>query len=308
MNVGMKAAVQAAKTVAENGQQTSSFIRWFAKPCGEGKYVDKINKIFDPLSNVPDSVVPRLGCKTKKCSGSKKEPGEKGKGGQPPGTKDSNPPSSRKDQPPSTKAQPTATSTQPKPSSTSCSAKAAPSCTRVCTLVAKSSGGTTTTCATPSCHTVTKCSATATTTTTFTSAASASICDASCSDCKAKRARSTSPPGPSQLVRRALIEIDHYRTLEEFVERETRHAGANVLDDSTRMENGETVGTSSAKLIAFGNSAFNTAIQGLWGCTAVLVMSDRAIWFSSLLGGTLIHVCRTIQRRCHLDHGAWRWN
>lgn len=317
MNVGMKAAVQAAKTVAENGQTASSFVQWFAKPCGGGKYVNMINKIFDPLSNVPDSVVPGLGCKSKKCAGRKNHPDEKSKGGQSRSTKDSgqrssanNQPSSKKDQPPSTKAQPPPTKTQPppttgqppatkntadtqkhqpssspKPSSTPCSAKTAPSCIRVCTLVGKSGGGTTTTCATPSCHTVTKCSVTATTTTKFTTAVSASICDASCTKCKAKWARSTSPPGRSQLARRTLLEPIHYPDLDAFVYQETLHAGTYALSDSSRIEDGKKVGTSSAKIITFGNTAFNTVIQELWGCTAVLVMSDRAIWLAHFWEG-----------------------
>ncbi|MCJ1361949.1 hypothetical protein MMC16_001050 [Acarospora aff. strigata] len=312
MNVGMKAAVQAAKTVAENGQGASSFIGWFGKTCGKGKYVNMINKIFDPLSNVPDSVVPGLGCKSKKCPGRKKDPDDKSNGGQTPSTKGNDQPSSTnklppstKDQPPPTKAQPPPNNTQPppttgqrpstkdandtpkhqtssrpNPSSTACSAKTAPSCIRVCTTVEKYGGGTTTTCAAPSCQTVTKYSATATTTTKFTSAASASICEASCKECKAKRPRSTLPPGLSRLARRAFREPSDYRSLDHFVDEQTRLAGDKALHDSDRLEGGQTVGTSSAKIITFGNTAFNTAITQLWGCTGVLVMSDRAIWLA----------------------------
>ncbi|KAL8710280.1 MAG: hypothetical protein Q9220_005050 [cf. Caloplaca sp. 1 TL-2023] len=68
MNAGMKAAVQAAKTIRDNGQDANSFFQWFSSPCGNGKYVNQVNKIFDPLSNVPDSVVPGLGCKKKQCA------------------------------------------------------------------------------------------------------------------------------------------------------------------------------------------------------------------------------------------------
>lgn len=227
MDVGMKSAVQAAKTVAENGQDASSFIQWFAKPCGGSKYVGMINKIFDPLSNVPDSAVPGLGCRGKKCPGNKKAP-NKSEGGQPLSTKHNSQPSptnkklsSAKDQPTPTKAQPSRTtgqpSSSPKQTSTSCSAKTAPSCVRVCTLVGKSGGGTTTTCASPSCATVTRCSVTATTTTKFTSAASSSsICDASCSKYNATRAKSTSPPGLSRLAKRTFLEPRHYPSLDDL--------------------------------------------------------------------------------------------
>lgn len=109
MTAGMKAGIQAAKTVAENGQDASSFAQWFANPCGKSKYVDMIDKIFNPLSNVPDSVVPGLGCKGKKCpgkngSGGKNGPDDDSKGGQP---------KSKKDDPPSTRIQPTPANTQP---------------------------------------------------------------------------------------------------------------------------------------------------------------------------------------------------
>ena len=296
MDVGMKSAVQAAKTVAENGQDASSFIQWFAKPCGGSKYVGMINKIFDPLSNVPDSAVPGLGCRGKKCPGNKKAP-NKSEGGQPLSTKHNSQPSptnkklsSAKDQPTPTKAQPSRTtgqpSSSPKQTSTSCSAKTAPSCVRVCTLVGKSGGGTTTTCASPSCVTVTRCSVTATTTTKFTSAASSSsICDASCSKYNATRAKSTSPPGLSRLAKRTFLEPRHYPSLDDFVREGTKHAGYNALFDSTRLEGGKTVGTSSAKFLTFKNTAFNTAITELWGCTGVLVMSDRAIWLAHLWEG-----------------------
>ncbi len=312
MNVGMKSAVQAAKTVAENGQEASSFAGWFSKICGKGKYGSMISKIFDPLSNVPDSVVLGLGCKGKKCSGRKNAPDNKGKGEQSPAANDKDQPSPETKLPPSTKNQlpPTRTqsapnktqpppnsgqlsstksadsttkhhtSSRPKPSSTSCSANTAPSCMRVCTLVGKSGGGTTTSCAAPSCQMVTKCSATATTTTKLISTAAAPLCNASCKKCRAKRPRSPISRDVSRLARRLFLEPVHYPTLDSFVKEETRRAGENALADSDRIEGGQTVGTSSAKIIPFGDANFNTAITQLWGCTGVLVMSNRAIWLA----------------------------
>ncbi|KAI4176196.1 MAG: hypothetical protein LQ346_007938 [Caloplaca aetnensis] len=128
MTVGMKAGVQAAKTIAENGQDASSFLKWFDSPCGHSKYTDMIDKIFDPLSNVPDTVVPGLGCKGKKCPGKKdpkdgKEEGPESKTDKKedsPSTKTANQPSTTKDDATSSEktktssksAQPDTTSTQ----------------------------------------------------------------------------------------------------------------------------------------------------------------------------------------------------
>ena len=71
MDAGMSAAVKAAKTVTENGQDASSFLQWFADPCGSSNYTQMIDKIFDPLSSVSDTVMTGLGCKSKKCPGKK---------------------------------------------------------------------------------------------------------------------------------------------------------------------------------------------------------------------------------------------
>lgn len=71
MDAGMAAAVKAAKTITENGQDASSFLQWFANPCGSSNYTQMIDNIFDPLSSVPDSVMPGLGCKKKPCPGKK---------------------------------------------------------------------------------------------------------------------------------------------------------------------------------------------------------------------------------------------
>ncbi|KAI4143773.1 MAG: hypothetical protein L6R39_004455 [Caloplaca ligustica] len=76
MSAGMKAGIQAAKTITQNGQKASSFLQWFTNPCGKSKYTDMVDQIFDPLSSVPDSVVPGLGCKGKKCPG--KDPNSPG--------------------------------------------------------------------------------------------------------------------------------------------------------------------------------------------------------------------------------------
>ena len=105
MTVGMKAAIQGAKTLAENGQDALSFAQWFKSPCGHSKYTDQIDKLFDPLSSVPDSVLPGLGCKGKKCPG-KKDP--KNQNDDESDTRDT-----KKDDKPSTKKDSSSTTTSP---------------------------------------------------------------------------------------------------------------------------------------------------------------------------------------------------
>ena len=125
MDAGMAAAVKAAKTVTENGQDASSFLQWFANPCGSSNYTQKIDQIFDPLSNVPDSVMPGLGCKKKPCPGPKpKESGAKGPDESAPVTKASD--TSKPTSDSATKASSTDASTTSKPSDSG-SASAGPS-------------------------------------------------------------------------------------------------------------------------------------------------------------------------------------
>lgn len=69
MTAGMEGAVQTAKTVLMNGKDANDFLQWFAKPCGSSNYTKMVDKIFDPLSGVPDSVLPGLGCKGNPCPG-----------------------------------------------------------------------------------------------------------------------------------------------------------------------------------------------------------------------------------------------
>lgn len=62
MTIGMKGAVQTAKTMAKYGKKSSDFLSWL-NPCGPpDNYTQKIDDIFDPMSAVEDSVVPPGAC------------------------------------------------------------------------------------------------------------------------------------------------------------------------------------------------------------------------------------------------------
>ncbi|KAL9013592.1 MAG: hypothetical protein Q9180_009002, partial [Flavoplaca navasiana] len=64
MDIGMNASIQAAKTISDSGKEADSFLDWFDQPCEVGNYTDVISKIFNPLCEVPDSVVANTDGKT----------------------------------------------------------------------------------------------------------------------------------------------------------------------------------------------------------------------------------------------------
>ncbi|KAI4266911.1 MAG: hypothetical protein LQ337_008609 [Flavoplaca oasis] len=68
MNVGLKAASQAAKTVDVNGKDSGTFLEWLDIACVKSNYTNVIQQIYDPLTNLPDSLIPSLGCKSRLCA------------------------------------------------------------------------------------------------------------------------------------------------------------------------------------------------------------------------------------------------
>ena len=68
MNVGLKAASQAAKTVDVNGKDSSAFLEWLDISCVRSNYTTVIQQIYEPLTNLPDSLIPSLGCKSRLCA------------------------------------------------------------------------------------------------------------------------------------------------------------------------------------------------------------------------------------------------
>ncbi|KAL8979476.1 MAG: hypothetical protein Q9205_005198 [Flavoplaca limonia] len=79
MDIGMNASIQAAKTISDSGKEADSFLGWFDQPCEVGNYTDVILKIFNPLCEVPDSVVANTDGKT--TNGKEKRSPKGGKGG-----------------------------------------------------------------------------------------------------------------------------------------------------------------------------------------------------------------------------------
>ncbi|KAL8848387.1 MAG: hypothetical protein Q9221_006586 [Calogaya cf. arnoldii] len=68
MDVGLKAAAQAAKTVAVNGKDANTFLDWLDISCKKDNYTDVAEEVYGPLAHVPDSVISSLGCKSKLCA------------------------------------------------------------------------------------------------------------------------------------------------------------------------------------------------------------------------------------------------
>ncbi|KAL8992964.1 MAG: hypothetical protein Q9169_006696 [Polycauliona sp. 2 TL-2023] len=68
MNVGIKAAAQAAKTVDDNDKDPATFLDWFGTSCATENYTSNAEKLYGPLTSVPDSILPSLGCKDKLCA------------------------------------------------------------------------------------------------------------------------------------------------------------------------------------------------------------------------------------------------
>ncbi|KAI4272187.1 MAG: hypothetical protein LQ337_005470 [Flavoplaca oasis] len=58
LDIGMNASIEAAKTISDSGKKADSFLDWFDHPCEVGNYTDVINKIFQPLCEVSETVVP----------------------------------------------------------------------------------------------------------------------------------------------------------------------------------------------------------------------------------------------------------
>ncbi|KAI9866718.1 MAG: hypothetical protein M1813_000660 [Trichoglossum hirsutum] len=170
-------------------------------------------------------------------------------------------------------------SSSPSSSPSSCSSTAAPSCTQVCSLVTQSAGGNTTSCKSAVCQTIKGCSASATTRTTFTSTSTSSgfICEATCSAC---RPRNTGPPTPSKVAKRVLNSPSDYGGDQEFFFMgEIRHA--NTVPDRMReidAANNIFEGQSSAVQYAFNNESVSTGVEGLHGCTALMVISQMGVY------------------------------
>ncbi|KAL8978750.1 MAG: hypothetical protein Q9205_005745 [Flavoplaca limonia] len=74
MNVGLKAAIQAAKTVAAYGKEADTLLEWLDISCTKSNYTDVVQKVYGPLNDVPDSVIPSLGCKSRLCARKKTSP------------------------------------------------------------------------------------------------------------------------------------------------------------------------------------------------------------------------------------------
>jgi hypothetical protein len=83
-------AVEAAKTIYENGMDAAGFSSWGKAICPSTPFDDILDKVFDPLSAVVDEIAPGLGCKQKDKKKCRDPPKNKDPSKEPP--KDKEPP------------------------------------------------------------------------------------------------------------------------------------------------------------------------------------------------------------------------
>lgn len=96
---------------------------------------------------------------------------------------------------------------------------------------------------------------------------------------------------PARVKKRTLIQPEHYLgDVTGFILNEVAYA--NIVPQRP----GGTGGASSALLRLLGNQRFNVAVQGLYGCTSVVVVSETGIWMSHLFEGPSFESQQNFQR------------
>ncbi|MCJ1414891.1 hypothetical protein MMC32_001220 [Xylographa parallela] len=212
---------------------------------------------------------------------------------------------------PSPSGSPTGTRASNSASTSSCKSTAITTCTQKVGLITSISGTSTTVRSRTSseCTTITACSGhpitIATTTGSVTSKSSVEICDVKCTAClqnnRPTGASPAKPPMKSQasklpaskntpqkglsnksitkLMKRAMVSPTNYGgDVQEFLLGEYSHA------DWVNLR--QTIGKpSSALLHKLVNSQYDMVVQNLYGCTSVVVVSERAVWMAHFWEG-----------------------
>ena len=214
---------------------------------------------------------------------------------------------------PSPSGSPTGTKASKSASTSSCKSTAITTCTQKVGLITSISGTNTTVRSrtTSESTTITACSGNpttfATTTGTVTSTSSFEICDIKCSACtqtgipsdvssailpiktiknqapKALPSSKTPQKGlpnklQTKLTKRAMTSPDNYGgNVEDFL------LGEYLLADQVPLRLGKN--PSSALVHELVNSQYDMVVENLYGCTSVVVVSQRAIWMSHFWEG-----------------------
>ncbi|KAI9841870.1 MAG: hypothetical protein M1837_000340 [Sclerophora amabilis] len=170
-------------------------------------------------------------------------------------------------------------------SSSSCTSTAIPQCTEKVNLATSISGTITSvkTETTSECSTITACTGEAqtesVTTGTVTSTSEAELCAATCSACNNNdpHPSASSTATPSALAKRALTapsDPPFGGDVVQFLLSE--YAWAEWVPH----REGVTDGQSSALARRLGNQRYDMAVRGLYGCTSVVVVSNRGVYMS----------------------------
>ncbi|KAI0005795.1 hypothetical protein F4779DRAFT_33619 [Xylariaceae sp. FL0662B] len=200
-------------------------------------------------------------------------------------------------------------STSDTTSSASCTqSSAVASCTETISLsTIFSAAGTTTTSSiktitTTTCDTITACSATATTVTTTistssTTSSSAWVCEAtSCSTCTQSTSRRAEPPsngGLYELDRRApflMGDLEEWKGDEDDYFTQRVRNGENVQElDWNVFDRADPLSVEAISLNReFGTADQVTWVDGITGCTVLVVVSKRGLWFAHLFEGGFV--------------------
>ncbi|PIA95073.1 hypothetical protein CB0940_08136 [Cercospora beticola] len=185
------------------------------------------------------------------------------------------------------------TTTLPLCSQTSTATNAHVTCSPIVTSVAGSARGTTWPCTTTS-TVLSGCSITGTTTTTsMTASTMPIICAQTGCDICTRSIATSSPkfvPRDSNLVRRAMETPGDYENYDEFILAQFRGLGKDlsyVLPHRVYAGDPEPgkphfAGATTSQAFPFRSTAFSTAVEGLFGCTSLIVVSTGGVFISHI--------------------------
>ncbi|KAL5346705.1 hypothetical protein ACLOAV_008412 [Pseudogymnoascus australis] len=110
-------------------------------------------------------------------------------------------------------------------------------------------------------------------TSSSSSSTSFDLCSQGCSACIASAAEASTVPRKRDLGRRDLLGLDDYPSIDNFMHVETTLATYPVL-------HGVFPDMSTGKAEAFLNEEFSMSVQGLYGCTSLVVLSQQGVYMS----------------------------
>lgn len=139
------------------------------------------------------------------------------------------------------------------------------------------------------------CSVTGTTATSTTATGAPSYCSAGCASCNVKRSLPSATPGPA--ARSSVLATRNPHQVESLVARDIPDSGFGILTLYSDVRESDItiavpldqapvagsvieIGVSSSRFTYFDNAEHNILVEGLVGCTSVVVVSRLGAWAS----------------------------